>query len=135
MVNFITRSLAGNKPGGNPYSPAAPGPAPAEAAPVPAGVQQIGDMLNAAMPLIEQITGLNRREISIQVLRSGLKGGGLDGIIAGLTGQIKPIAEPKFITYVKTIAVWVPIGLLVLGFGFITLYAYAMFIVRVMGKI
>jgi len=83
---------------------------PSQTAPpeIPVGVKQFTDGINNFMPVIEQVTGLTRREISLQLLKTGFKGGGIDSILSGLMGQ-KPAPEAKFIKYVKTLALWVPV--------------------------
>lgn len=81
---------------------------PPENGAIPVGVKQFSDGINNFMPMIEQVTGLTRREISLQLLKTGFKGGGIDSILSGLMGQ-KPAPEAKFIKYVKTLALWVPV--------------------------
>jgi len=110
-------------PPGNPPQPA-PGT-------VPPGVQQIADTLNNFLPVIEQITGLTRREIALQLLKTGIKGGSLSGVIEGLMGQ-KPAPEAKLVRYVKIFAMWVPAFVFLMGgalVGAFVLYKLALVLV------
>ena len=84
-----------------------PPPPPTPAPQVPEGVKQIANSLEAVMPYIERITGLTRRDLSLQLLKTGLKGGNLESLINGLVGY-KPQPEAKIIRYVKIFAFWVP---------------------------
>jgi hypothetical protein len=96
---------------------------PIEAAPagMPPGAQQIVNGVNSFMPVIERVTGLNRREIFLQLMKSGVKGGNLLDVLTGLAGN-KPAPEAKFVKYVKTLAIWVPVALGLTGFVVISLY-------------
>jgi hypothetical protein len=85
-------------------------PAPA----VPIGVQQIFKGIDQFMPMIENATGLNRREIALNLMKTGIKGGSISSIFDSLLGQ-RPAPEPKFIRYVKIGAVWIPIALFLTG--------------------
>ncbi len=99
---------------------------------VPPGLQQIADSVDPVMKLLEQVTGLSRKELSLQLLKTGFKGGNIMDLINGLTGQ-KPAPEAKFIKYVKTLSIWVPVGLGLAGFILITLILYLKFAMAVVG--
>lgn len=124
MVKFLERFVGPGKP---------PTPAPAtEPVPVPAAVKEFGDMVNAAMPTIENVTGLTRRELTLQLLKTGLKGGGLDMFLAGLLGK-SPAQEIKFVRVVRTLAVWVPVGLGLTGLVLICLVIFAKIVLLLWG--
>jgi hypothetical protein len=90
---------------------------------MPPGAQQIANTFNNFIPIIEQVTGLTRREIFLQMLKSGARGGNWLDVLTGLAGQ-KPAPEAKFIKYVKTLAIWVPVALGLTGFVIVALYAF-----------
>jgi len=85
--------------------PGVPGAAPQ----LPIGAQQLASTIEAFMPMIEQTTGLTRREIFLQMLKTGSRGGGWLDVLTGLAGT-KPAPEAKFVKYVKTLAIWVPVA-------------------------
>lgn len=99
---------------------------------VPVGMQQLADGVNSFMPMIEQVTGLTRREIFLQLVKSGVRGGSLLDVLTGLAGQ-KPAPEAKFIKYVKTLAIWVPVALFLLGVSIVAVYAFLKLTVLMMG--
>lgn len=99
---------------------------------VPPGVQQFAGMLEAIMPTVEQITGLTRRDIFLQLLKTGFKGGGIESIINGLMGkQQQP--DVKFVRYVKTLAIWVPVAVFLFGLAIVSIILFAKLIIMVMG--
>lgn len=102
---------------------------------IPPGAQQIIGTVNNFMPIIEQVTGLTRREIFIQMMKSGAKGGSWFDVFAGLVGTPKPAPEAKFIKYVKTLAIWIPVALFLLGMSIVTVYAFLKLTVMMMGGI
>jgi hypothetical protein len=115
-----------NQPAQPPGIP--PQPAPGE---IPPGVKQIADTLNNFLPVIENLTGLSRREIALQLLKTGIKGGSISSVLEGLMGQ-KPAPEAKFIRYVKIFAVWVPAFVFLMGgalVGAFVLYKLALLLV------
>ena len=73
-------------------------------------VQNLQANVDRFLPVIEQITGLSRREIFLHILKTGMRGGGVDSLINGLLGQQKPNTDAKFVRYVKTLAIWVPVS-------------------------
>jgi hypothetical protein len=113
----------GQAPTGDPQQPA-----------IPIGIQQIADSADRFMPVIEQITGLTRREISLNVMKTGLRGGSLASFLDTLTGQ-KPAPEAKLIKYVKTFAIWVPLSVLLFGFVLVTLFIYAKLMIHLVGTL
>jgi len=88
------------------------GPAPQPTGAPPA-LNQIAETVENIMPTIEKITGLSRRDIFMALLKTGLKGGGIDSILNALMG--KQEKEVKFVRYVKTLAIWVPVAIFLLG--------------------
>ena len=99
---------------------------------IPPGAQQIVNTVNGFLPIIEQVTGLSRREIFLQLLKNGFKGGGIESLLNGLMGKT-PTPEAKFIKYVKTLALWVPVALFLLGMSIVTVYAFLKLTVIMMG--
>jgi hypothetical protein len=117
----------------NPY---APQQVPVEVVqPDPDTAKTIRDIVQRIDPVIaaiEQLSGIPRKELFMQGLKSSLKGGGLLGLVEGLTGQ-KPPVEAKLIRYAKVFVTW---GLIAVFFGgliLITLVAYAHFMTKLMG--
>lgn len=111
-----------------PPPPVAGGSSPA----VPPGLQQIADSVEGFIPVIEKMTGLSRRDISLQLLKTGFKGGGLMDIINGLQGrQQQP--DVKFVRYVKTLAVWVPVAVLLFGLAIVGVIGFAKLVIYLMG--
>ena len=92
---------------------------------VPNGVSQImsGIMngIDRFVPAIEHFTGLTRREICLNLLKTGFKGGNISTLLDGLIGN-KPAPEPKFIRYVKIGAVWIPIAVFLMGLSLIGVF-------------
>lgn len=86
----------------------------------------IMERIDPILSTIEQVTGLTRREIFLQVLKSGVRGGGIGGLLEGLLGQ-KPAPEAKLIRYVKIFALWFPAFVLLMGFVLISLIVFAKF--------
>lgn len=101
---------------------------------IPPGAQQIANTFNNFIPIIEQVTGLTRREIFLQMIKSGARGGNWLDVLTGLAGQ-KPTPEAKFIKYVKTLAIWVPVALFLLGMSIVAVYAFLKLTVMLMGGI
>jgi hypothetical protein len=99
---------------------------------MPPGAQQIVSTIDGFMPIIEQVTGLTRREIFLQMLKTGARGGNWLDVLTGLAGQ-KPAPEAKFIKYVKTLAIWVPVALFLLGISIVAVYAFLKLTVIMMG--
>lgn len=99
---------------------------------MPPGAQQIVNTVNSFIPMIMEVTGLTRREIFLSLLKSGFKGGGIESLINGLMGKT-PAPEAKFIKYVKTLAIWVPVALLLLGMSIVAVYAFLKLTVIMMG--
>jgi hypothetical protein len=99
---------------------------------MPPGAQQIVGTINNFMPIIEQVTGLTRREIFLQMLKTSARGGSFLDVLTGLTGN-KPAPEAKFIKYVKTLALWVPVALFLLGISIVAVYAFLKLTVLMFG--
>lgn len=116
---------------GEQIAPPAEQPAPGG---MPPGAQQIAQTFNNFIPIIEQVTGLTRREIFLQMIKSGARGGNWLDVLTGLAGQ-KPAPEAKFIKYVKTLAIWVPVALFLLGMSIVAVYAFLKLTVMMMGGI
>jgi len=98
---------------------------------IPPGMVQIVDTIENVIPTVEKITGLSRRDIFMALLKSGLRGGGVNSILNSLMGHQEK--EAKFVKYVKTLAIWVPIALLLLGLSVIAIVAFAKFMIVVLG--
>ena len=64
---------------------------------VPIGIQQMGNAVKSIMPMVEEITGLNRKEITLNLLKSGLKGNNIVDILTGLANP-KPTPQAKIIS-------------------------------------
>jgi hypothetical protein len=101
---------------------------------VPVGIKQIFGGIEAFMPDIERITGMNRKEVTMTLLKTGLKGGGIESLIMGLAGKT-PAPELKFVRLIKAFAIWIPVALGLVGFILITLVLYAKFMMSVIGGI
>lgn len=110
--------------------PRPPTPTPAGISP---GVQQVINTVDGLMPMIEGVTGLTRREISLQLLKTGLKGGSWGTLFDGLIKQ--PEKMPKIALYAKTIVTWGLIALFFGGIALITLVLYARVITSILGGI
>lgn len=115
-------------------APPSPPPGP-PGAPVPAGVQEIANTVNQFIPVLEQVTGLTRRELFLHLMKTGLKGGGLDGLLQGLIGNNPIQKEMKFERIAKTIAIWVPIFVLLLGCSLVGVILFAKLLVHVLGAL
>ena len=132
----LARELVPN--GANPYA-AQPVDSGAAQQPVQQGqaapgiqVADIAVKLDPILSVVEQVTGLTRREIFLQLLKTGVKGGGIGDIIGGLMGA-KPAPQAKFLTYTKHIVIW---GLVAVFFGgliLITMIGYAHLMTRLLG--
>lgn len=83
------------------------------------GLTQIGDTVERFVPVIEKITGLTRRDITLQLLKAGVKGN-MGGLLEGLMGKT-PEKPAKFERYVKIAAIWVPVAVLLFGMVIIAL--------------
>ena len=111
-----------------------PAPAAAAAPEVPEGVKQFFGFIDAAMPMIEKTTGLNRKDIFLHILKTGFKGGGIDAFLKGFMDT--PAAkEIKFVRVVKTLAIWVPVGLGLTCLVIICLYFFIRLMVYAMGAL
>lgn len=102
-------------------------PPQAESPQVPEGIRQLSDGVQKFMPAIEQITGLDRKTIFMQLLKTGSRGGGLVELINGLSGT-KPAPEAKFVKMLKTGAVWVPVGIGLTGLSIVLVVFFAKFL-------
>ncbi len=80
------------------------------------------DTVDKMMPAIERITGLQRRDIFLQLIKTGIRGGNLSNVIEGLLGQKQP-PPSKFEKYVKTLCIWVPVAFILFGLGIVGLIA------------
>lgn len=98
---------------------------------IPPGIVQVVNSVESFMPVVEKITGLTRRDISLAVLRGGLKGGNLDSILSTLMG--KQEKEVKFVRYVKTLAIWVPVAVFLFGLAVVGIILFAKFLIVVLG--
>jgi hypothetical protein len=116
---------------GNP--PVPPTPVPGDVPPIPPGVKQISDAVLAFMPVLEQITGTNRKELTGQFIKFGLKGGSLDTLLNGFFGTQQKVQEAKIVRILKTSAIWIPVGLLLTGLVLITLIFYTKLLIILMG--
>jgi|GEM_PF-5116614 len=81
---------------------------------IPIGVQQMGNAVKSVMPMIEDITGLDRKTITLTLLKSGLKGNNLIDILTGLANP-KPTPQAKIITMFKTAVIYVPLFVILMG--------------------
>jgi hypothetical protein len=85
---------------------------------VPIGIQQMGNAIKSFMPMIEDITGLTRKEITKEItltlLKTGLKGNNLIDILTGLANP-KPTPQAKIITMFKTAVIYVPLFVALMG--------------------
>ena len=116
------------------FQDAGPGKPPAPAVEVPEGIRQIGDSIKAVMPMVEEITGLKRSDIFLQLMKTGLKGGNLETFINGFLGK-PPAQEAKFTRYVKTLALWGPLALFLIGLALVSLYFFVKVLVHLMGSL
>lgn len=81
---------------------------------IPVGVQQMGNAVKSFMPMIEDITGLDRKTITLTLLKSGLKGNNIIDILTGLANP-KPTPQAKIITMFKTAVIYVPLFVALMG--------------------
>jgi len=81
---------------------------------MPVGIQQIGNAIKGFMPMLEEISGLDRKEITLTLLKNGVKGGNLVDLITGLADP-KPTPQAKIITMFKTAVVYVPLFVALMG--------------------
>jgi hypothetical protein len=98
-------------------------PALPEAQP-PEAVVRIGAQVKAVMPIIEDITGLSRRDITLALLKGTAKGGSVEGVINFLTGQQKTPPRDKFMDRIKALAIWGPVAFF--GFGLAIFFLFFM---------
>lgn len=102
----------------NPYKPVelAPRSVESDAVIVPNSpiLLNMAHTVDLYMPLLERMTGLTRRELVLQLMRSGLRGGGISSLVDSLMGA-KPVPEPKLVRYVKIVALWVPVFIFLMG--------------------
>ena len=97
---------------------------------VPIGIQQIGNAIKDFMPMVEEITGLNRKEmITLTLLKNGMKGSNLVDLITGLADP-KPTPQAKIITMFKTAVIYVPLFLALMGGTVIFLVFLAKLLLR-----
>lgn len=99
---------------------------------VPEGIRQLADGVQKFMPMIEQVTGLDRKTIFMQLLKTGSRGGGLVELINGLSGT-KPAPEAKFVKILKTAAIWVPVAILLTGLSLVGIVVFAKFLLMLVG--
>jgi hypothetical protein len=92
--------------------------------PVPQAVKEFADFVEAALPTFERLTGYSRRELTGQALKVVLKGGGLESFLGGLMGK-PPAQEVKFVRVVKTLAIWVPVFVFLLGLSGVGVILFA----------
>ena len=111
--------------------PEAPADTGASAPGMPPGMVQIVQSVNAFMPAIEQITGLTRRDIFLSLLKGGMKGQGFESILNTLMGHQEK--EVKFVRYVKTLAIWVPVAVLLFGLAMVSIIIFAKFLIVILG--
>lgn len=106
---------------------------PVEASPeIPIGIKQIFDGALAYMPQLEAITGMSRKDITMTLVKTGLKGGGIESLILGLAGK-QAAPELKFVRLIKAVAIWGTVAIGLLGFILITLLLYLKLAVAVIG--
>ena len=118
----------------NRYSQQVQPPVESAAAPgveMPQGMAQVVNSVESFMPAVEKITGLTRRDISLALLKGGLKGGSLDSILNTLMGKRE--TEVKFVRYVKTLAIWVPVAVFLFGLAVVGIILFAKFLIVVLG--
>jgi hypothetical protein len=96
---------------------------------MPVGIQQMGNAIKGFMPMMEEITGLNRKEITLTLLKNGLKGNNLVDLITGLADP-KPTPQAKIITMFKTAVIYVPLFVALMGGTVIFLIFLAKLLLR-----
>jgi len=107
-------------------------PAPQRSNAPPLVVQNIARTVETLMPAIEQMSGLTRREIFLNLMKTGIKGGNINSLIDSLMGQ-KPAPEAKFIRYVKIAAVWIPAFIFLMGSALVGIYVLFKIAVMLVG--
>jgi hypothetical protein len=112
--------------------PAAGPQVPAAAAPIPEGAQQITKVIDTWMPFIESTTGLTRKEIFLQLMKTGVRGGNILSFLEGFSGRPQE-KEVRFVRIVKTLAIWLPVAIFLVGLSLVTIVLYAKFIINLMG--
>jgi hypothetical protein len=142
-IKRVFPSLYPPTPEINPYAVAEvpppgypPQPVPGNA-PAPAVAQQLQVMTTQLEPLlgvIEQFTGLSRRELFLQLLKTGVKGGGISGFIDLLQGH-KPPEDAKFIRYTRTLALYVPLFVFLMGLSIVGVILFGKFAMWLIGGI
>jgi len=110
--------------------PEAPADTGAPAPGMPPGMAQIVNSVEAFMPAVEKITGLTRRDIFLAVLKGGLKGQGFESILNTLMGHQEK--DVKFVKYVKVLAIWVPIAILLFGIAIVAIVMFTKFLMVVL---
>jgi len=81
---------------------------------VPIGIQQMGNAVKSFMPLIEDVTGLDRKTITLTLLKTGFKGNNIVDLLTGLANP-KPTPQAKIITMFKTAVIYVPLFVALMG--------------------
>lgn len=81
---------------------------------IPIGIQQMGNAVKGVMPLIEDITGLDRKTITLTLLKTGFKGNNIVDLLTGLANP-KPTPQAKIITMFKTFVIYVPLFVALMG--------------------
>lgn len=113
--------LHGAPPNTVPASHGGPGPVPVPGA----DVERVLQTVKQYMPLIEEITGIQRRELFIPVLKIGLRGK-FDGLLDSL-GAGKPSApalpEMRIIKIGKFVVLWGSLAVFLFGAAIIGLLA------------
>jgi hypothetical protein len=123
--------------GQNPYAPAAGGPQPVQAPAIPApaagpDLAALALRMDPMIATIEKLTGLTRRDIFLNILKSGVKGNGVSGFIDQMLGMSSTQQNTKFdkmLAAVKTVAIWLPVFAFLSGLaviGVVLLYKLAM---------
>jgi hypothetical protein len=98
---------------------------------IPPGMAQIVNSVEMFMPAIEKITGLTRRDIFLAVLKGGMRGQSFESILNTLMGHQEK--EVKFVRYVKTLAIWVPVAVLLFGLAMVSIIVFAKFLIVILG--
>ena len=85
------------------------------------------------MPIAEEITGLSRKEITLALLKSGVKGGGLEAAIGFLTQSAKTPPRDRWLERLKTLAIWGPVALFGMGLAVFFLLLVMKIMVHMVG--
>ena len=128
-MSFQDRLRARN-PNLYPPTAATPADAGAPSAGMPPGMAQIVNSVEAFMPAVEKITGLTRRDIFLAVLKGGMRGQGFESILNTLMGHQEK--EVKFVKYVKVLAIWVPVAILLFGIAIVAIVMFTKFLMVVL---